>query len=792
MKSSFVIVGLLASLSLLAQTQTGIVKTRGRMVNGQLVRGKGIPDATVQLSDRSVLSQKSSGVFSFPVKGQVFQVKSVKKSGYQLLDPQACREYVQSRDTLYLVMDTPDQQRYDELEKERNLRRKLEKKLQEKEEEILSKNITLEEKNRLLDEINYQREQNEKIIGELAQVHATCDYDQLDDFQRRVNLLVEQCEIEQAFALLRSKGSMESRVREIRREQQIEKEEEEELARRRENLTKSKEVTRRKMADAAADCFSYYQAYLMNFQNDSAAYYLQLRASLDTTNREWVNAAGLFIKDYLADYETALAYFNTVLRHSSTQDEWMVKASNNIASVYKNMGNYKKALEYYLKNQSAVEVVFGQAHEVTAIAYSNIGGAYDDLGYFSKALEYYQKSLSVWEKVYGGKEHPDIAQIYNNIGSVHYALDNYTEAMEYYQKALAIREKAYGQDHEDVAASYNNVGSLYSDLGDNDKALAYCQKALEIWLKVYGRNHPFVATCFNNIGCIYEELEDYGKALEYCNTALAIRSRLYGADHPEVGDSYNTIGSIYFGQRDYETALEYQLKASPILEKAFGPEHPRVATVYGNIGDNYRSMGEYAKAFEYDRKALSIVEKVYGKESPRTARLYFRLGDESYLLNDYDDAVDYLQRFMETSEWERIQGTSSAESIEETLAVAEYMVALSDDTLPAFNENHCFTVSLDGAAFSNGLWQNGDVILLEYDDWTPSSNVSVFEKNAQSGYQSKIITTLEDGEISKIMFDEGVRVRVGIKRLDRQEKQRIDTAYSEWKSKRKQKSAVNQ
>ena len=66
MKSSFVIVGLLASLSLLAQTQTGIVKTRGRMVNGQLVRGKGIPDATVQLSDRSVLSQKSSGVFSFP------------------------------------------------------------------------------------------------------------------------------------------------------------------------------------------------------------------------------------------------------------------------------------------------------------------------------------------------------------------------------------------------------------------------------------------------------------------------------------------------------------------------------------------------------------------------------------------------------------------------------------------------------------------------------------------------------------------------------------------------------
>ena len=779
-------------MSLFAQTQTGIVKTRGRVVNGQLVRGKGIPDATVQLADRSVLSRKSNGVFSFPVKGQVFQVKSVTKSGYQLLDPQACREYALSRDTLYLVMDTPEQQRYDELEKERTLRRKLEKKLQDKEEEILSKNITLEEKNRLLNEIDWQREQNEKIISELAKDQATRDYDQLDDFQRRVNLLVEQCEIEQAFALLRSRGSMESRVRELRREQDIEKEEEKELARRRENLSKSKEVTRRKLADAAADCYSYYQAYLMNHQNDSASYYLQLRASLDTTNREWVNAAGLFIKEYLADYETALAYFKAVLRHSSTQDEWMVKAANNIASVYKDMGDYKKSLEYYLKNQSAVEAVYGQAHPVTAIAYSNIGGAYDNLGYFSKALEYYQKSLSVWEKVHGGTEHPDIAQVYNSIGVLHYTLDNYTEAMEYYQKALAIREKAYGQDHEDVAASYNNIGLLYSDMGDNDKALEYCQKALEIWLKVYGRNHPFVATCYNNVGCIYEELEDYDKALEYCNTALAIRSGLFGAEHPEVGDSYNTVGSIYYDQGDYETALEYQLKALPIRVRAFGPEHPTVAAVYGNIGGDYRSMGEYAKAFEYDRKALSIVEKVYGKESPRTARFHYFLGIESYQMAQYHMAVDYLQRFVESSEWERIQGTRSAESIEETLVLAEYLAALSDGTLTAFNENHCFTVSLEGATLSNGLWQSGDVVLLEYDDWTPSSSVSVFEKNAQSGSQPKIIAAMENGEITKMMFNEGLRVRVGIKRIDRQEKQRIDAIYSEWKSRGKQKSAENQ
>lgn len=60
-----------------AQEQKGIVKTRGRMVNGQLVRGKGIPDAVVQFADRSVVSKKSDGGFSIPVAGQRFRVKNV-------------------------------------------------------------------------------------------------------------------------------------------------------------------------------------------------------------------------------------------------------------------------------------------------------------------------------------------------------------------------------------------------------------------------------------------------------------------------------------------------------------------------------------------------------------------------------------------------------------------------------------------------------------------------------------------------------------------------------------------
>ena len=60
------------------QTQQGIVKTRGRMVNGQHVKGVGLSGATVQVQGRSAVLSQQNGAFSFPVTSQAFLVQSVK------------------------------------------------------------------------------------------------------------------------------------------------------------------------------------------------------------------------------------------------------------------------------------------------------------------------------------------------------------------------------------------------------------------------------------------------------------------------------------------------------------------------------------------------------------------------------------------------------------------------------------------------------------------------------------------------------------------------------------------
>ena len=81
-----------------AQTQQGVVKTRGRMVNGMLRPGKGLASATVKIAGRqAVVSQGKEGRFSFPVSGQKFRIESVQKKDYQLVDMSVCTEHEYSK-----------------------------------------------------------------------------------------------------------------------------------------------------------------------------------------------------------------------------------------------------------------------------------------------------------------------------------------------------------------------------------------------------------------------------------------------------------------------------------------------------------------------------------------------------------------------------------------------------------------------------------------------------------------------------------------------------------------------
>jgi tetratricopeptide (TPR) repeat protein len=309
------------------------------------------------------------------------------------------------------------------------------------------------------------------------------------------------------------------------------------------------------------------------------------------------------------------------LYEARKQPDLILKAHlvNDLGSIYGELGDYGRELEYHRKALAIRLEVLGERHPDTASSLNNIGSAYGELGNYGRQLEYYQKALAIRQEVLG-ERHSDTATSFNNIGMAYGDLGDYGRNLEYHQKALAIRQEVLGERHPDTAASLNNVGSAYGNLGDYDRQLEYFQKALPIHQAVLGERHPVTAAFLNNVGSAYGKLGDYGRQLEYSQKALAIRQEVLGERHPGTADSLNNVGWAFGELGNYGRKLEYCQKALTIKQEVLGERHPQTARFFRNVGGAHWDLGERKIAREYMEKALQLYRELLGDLHPDTIK----------------------------------------------------------------------------------------------------------------------------------------------------------------------------
>lgn len=242
-----------------------------------------------------------------------------------------------------------------------------------------------------------------------------------------------------------------------------------------------------------------------------------------------LNEYGIFLYKY-AYYEESIEVnlrFIRLSEETNGQNGLTAGSYGNIGLVYRNLGEYNKALDYYFKALEIRKDVLGEKHPNTAGSYGNIGVVYHNLEDYDKALEFYNKALEIDKDVLG-ENHHDTAISYNNIGVVYDELGDYDKALEYHNKALEIKKEVLGEKHASTAMSYNNIGNVYDDLGDYDKALEYHNKALEIFEEVLGESHPYTQTILRNIAIAKQKLEESQGKREEPKKKKGFWSKLFG------------------------------------------------------------------------------------------------------------------------------------------------------------------------------------------------------------------------------------------------------------------------
>jgi len=343
------------------------------------------------------------------------------------------------------------------------------------------------------------------------------------------------------------------------------------------------------------------------------------------------------------EYDKAIEFYTHYIQENETksQDSNLATSYNMLGKIYEKQGDYKRALEYFLKSLGILKSVHGDNHPLTAVCENNIGLIYDNQGECKKALESYFKALDINKEI-SGENNSTSATYYNNIGLAYEKQGDDKNALENYLKSLDIRKSIHGESHPDVANSYNSLGSIYNSLGQYKSACENHLKCLKILKELYGENHPFVAISYHNLGNAEKSQGEWTKALEYYFKSVEIKKALHGDSHPLIAITLQSIGHVYKKQKEYKKALEYYLKALDMYKSVSeGDSHPDIAVLYNNIGMVLQDQKEYEKALEYYMKSLGLKKSLYGDNSSEVATTLQNTGGVYDEQEEYEMALEY-------------------------------------------------------------------------------------------------------------------------------------------------------
>lgn len=612
------------SVVMCAQTQQGYVKTKGRLGgNGAVVKGSRLSGAVITVKGGNAVVSSRNGTFSLSIPNNSYFLQSVQKQGYVLTDPDVLsKQYSYSKNPLVLVLEPPSQQTDDRLAAERKIRRTLQRQLQEREDEIESlkeqKRLSEEEYRKQLQELYDQQENNDKLISEMADRYSKMDFDEIDEFNRRISSLILEGRLMEADSLLNTKGSIDSRTVALRQHQEANALERQEVSRRQKRLAKSEALAQQELEDLARDCYSKYEIFKMQYQNDSAAHYIAIRANLDTTNTVWQDEAAIMYQSFLCDYATARQYCMRSLRHNIEQNgensASVGRCYQNIGIMYKAMQQYDKAMECFQKALSILTSANGQQEDI-ADANIFIGTIYQERGDYVKALDCDLKAYDILKTL----DHPKPAimnRAYTVVGNVYSDTGDYAHAEEYLQMAVEHAEKEFEEFREERAVSYQNLGRIKKLQRHFDEAMKLYQKALNIYQTIFGEKHEATGSVYSLIGtCLVDSGKNDG-ATPYLQKALDIMQRVYGEQSLQVAICYQNMGANFGYAKQYEKSLEYYRKSHDIFLSFLGPDHPNMGGVYLGMGSMYNELGNYLEAKKYILKSVEILRKTYGDDYP--------------------------------------------------------------------------------------------------------------------------------------------------------------------------------
>lgn len=276
------------------------------------------------------------------------------------------------------------------------------------------------------------------------------------------------------------------------------------------------------------------------------------------------------------------------------------------------MGNFDRALEIYFR--ALDDYKNSLSKDDLLELYNSIGTVYSDMHNLEKSIEYYMKSIQITEKLIeesGDSTYVDsYAMSLMNLGILFHQMKNVSKAKENFQKALEVFYVRGDSTSRNVATILMNASIVYEMSGEHEKALNNFFKIIDISEK-QALPPNYVAIAKQNICGAYMKNRKYELSLEYGLEALELLKALK-MNH-NYAQTLLSVGIAYLETGKPDRALEKLTEAKKIAEDQ-GYLSVLMAS-YDFLARYYEKIGNYKKAFETKSEMVPLYDSIYDAET---------------------------------------------------------------------------------------------------------------------------------------------------------------------------------
>lgn len=374
--------------------------------------------------------------------------------------------------------------------------------------------------------------------------------------------------------------------------------------------------------------------------------------TVDSSATTYRQLTRLYAKKHLYHQALAAAQKEANIRRRIQQQQPLAEVYFNIASLYRTMVSYKKALHWGQKSLQIYQKALGKQHAETLSIYLFLAQTYylkedyqqasywvhqTQQGFqhmlstvpkillnleilkgsiavqkavYTKAQQYYEQALTLYHQFKQQVSEEILARIYNNLATLKVQQKATLEALSYYQKVVHIRQRLRHKSHFTIQKTYTNIGLCYYQLKDYSKALTFHQKSLSILKKTYQTKHHLIAFLHNHIGATFHKLGQIDSARHHLNTSIDIYDALFGVHCPQSITPLWELAKVFRQQKQLYQSEQYFKKILFIQQAHASKYHPDLANIYLHLAYLYQDKQQYSQAIHYANLA-------YEANSPR-------------------------------------------------------------------------------------------------------------------------------------------------------------------------------